>query len=361
MEDAARIADLETLIEHLPEDTRDLFRRVFRVQTAVGHLIPPDSMRQWIENQFGSTQAVCAQRIVKVTNLVTWEEALFNELRERRPMPAPAGTDAIQALLESGDDPFCQPLENTPADVFGRIQSRHAVTASNIAKADALHGVVIFQRHDPFVFTEDDVIDYVDTALRWAQQAHAQDPAAKYFFFMWNCSWKAGASVPHGHAQVTLSRGMHYARIEKLRRDSLAYAARYGASYFDDLLRIHSSLGLGFRWRDVGVLSYLTPIKDGEMLLLAHQMSENLQRALYRALRVLQRGRRYVSFNVALYLPPIAEVEEDWSHFPAMFRIVGRGDPASHINDIGAMELYAASVIGTDPFQVAGLLRDAFA
>jgi len=60
-------------------------------------------------------------------------------------------------------------------------------------------------------------------------------------------------------------------------------------------------------------------------------------------------------------MPPIAGVDEDWSHFPTIFRIVSRGDPMSLTTDIGAMELYAASVIGTDPFLVADKLREGFA
>jgi hypothetical protein len=36
---------------------------------------------------------------------------------------------------------------------------------------------------------------------------------------------------------------------------------------------------------------------------------------------------------------------------------VDRGDPANRTSDIGAMELYAASVVASDPFRVAEALR----
>jgi hypothetical protein len=42
-----------------------------------------------------------------------------------------------------------------------------------------------------------------------------------------------------------------------------------------------------------------------------------------------------------------------------MVRIVDRGDPGSPTSDIGAMELYAASVVSADPFEVAARLRAA--
>jgi hypothetical protein len=64
-----------------------------------------------------------------------------------------------------------------------------------------------------------------------------------------------------------------------------------------------------------------------------------------------------IAFNMALYLPPLAPDGEDWRRFPPLARIVDRGDPASKTSDIGAMELYAASVIATDPFRVIDALH----
>ena len=64
------------------------------------------------------------------------------------------------------------------------------------------------------------------------------------------------------------------------------------------------------------------------------------------------------TFNVAFYMPPLGPSEEDWSDFPTVVYIVDRGDPANRTSDIGAMELYAASVVASDPFLVAEALRN---
>jgi len=63
------------------------------------------------------------------------------------------------------------------------------------------------------------------------------------------------------------------------------------------------------------------------------------------------------SFSLALYWRPIDGVEEDWSGFPTIVRIVDRGDPDSRTTDIGSMELYAISVVSSDPFDVARALQ----
>ena len=80
-------------------------------------------------------------------------------------------------------------------------------------------------------------------------------------------------------------------------------------------------------------------------------------RAVYLALDTLVHRLGTRAFSPALYWRPLDGVEEDWSGFPTIARIVDRGDPFSRMADIGAMELYAASVVSADPFAVAGALR----
>lgn len=353
-----KIIDLERLVSELPQAERDRFHRIFHVCTTTGRLNPPPTMDPWIKGYFGSVEAVLAQRIIKVTNVVTWEGALFNELRARRPMEARSTADLAKTIMGRIGDPFCRPEEGTPEDVFGRMRGKHCITASNIAKYDGFHGLVIFDEHDPLDFDAEEVADYVATAYRWALEAHKVDPRAKYFFFMWNCLWKAAASILHGHTQMTVTTDMHYPKVEALRRAALAYRGKHGFNYFDDLYAAHADLGLGFERDGVRVIAYLTPVKERETLLLAGTLSPALKRALYDTLACFQEELGVLSFNVAIYMPPLAEVPEDWSGFPVMVRLVDRGDPVNRTCDIGAMELYAASVIGTDPFFVAEVLRD---
>ncbi len=347
----ATILDLPERVAALPADRRHRFERLFQVHRSQGELSPPPEMEGWIERHFGSVQAVRSQTIVKVTNRVTGEGALFNPLRGRRPTPSRReGAGAPVATYP----PFRQPLRLTPADPFGRVHGRHCLTASNVAKADGFHGVLIFDEPDPLRFSREAVHDYVATALAWARQAHATDPQARYFFFLWNSHWKAGASVAHGHAQMLLGRGAHYARIEGLRRAALAYRQTHGYSYFDDLVAAHADLGLRFREGEVQGLAYLTPIKEKEVLLLAPALTEALVDALYEVLRRFVDRLGVRAFNVALIGPPLFPgAPEDWSGFPTLFRLVDRGDPASPTTDFGAMELYAQSVIASDPFAVA--------
>jgi hypothetical protein len=353
------IANLEELVLALPPDDRARFGRMFKVTTTVGELKPPEAMHDWIRKYFGSLEAVRRQRIVKVTNLITLEAALFNELRASRPMEVKGVDDLEQTILSNVGDPFCKPLEGTPEDVFGRVKGKHCITASNVAKYDGFHGLVVFDQHNPLRFTAEEVQDYFDTALCWAREAHCADNEARYFFLMWNCLWKSGASILHGHMQMTLGRGMHYARVEHLRRSALLYKLAHGTDYFDDLCAVHRALGLSSEDEDVRILSYLAPIKEREVMLISRHLDQGLKRAVYRVLKCFVETMGVRSFNLALYMQPIDSVQEDWSGFPFVVRIVDRGDPNNKTADFGAMELYASSVITSDPFQVAQTLAQA--
>jgi len=192
--------------------------------------------------------------------------------------------------------------------------------------------------------------------LLWMNAAHSHDKEACYFFLMWNCLWRSGASILHGHAQMTLSKGMHYAKIEHQRRAALLYKIGHGTDYFEDLYAVHRNLGLGLEVNGVRILANLTPIKEKEVLLLAPVLDDRIKRASYRVLRCLVDKLGVRSFNLALCLRPIDSTPEDWTGFPAIVRIVDRGDLDNRTSDIGAMELYASSVISGDPFRLVSAL-----
>ncbi len=355
------IADLEELLARLPASSRACAERIYSVTTTVGRLDPPPEMGPWIAKLFGSVDAVREQRIVRVTDVVRLEGALFNELRARRPMEV-KGVDEVRLVIDaSRGDPFDHPETGTPADAFGRIRGEHGITAANVAKYDGQHGVLVFDQHDPLAAMDESTVrDHFATARSWAVQAMKQDPAARYYFLMWNSLWRAGGSIVHGHMQMTTTRGTHYPKVEALRRAALAYEQRHGHDYFDDLWAVHRDLGLGVEVGDARLFASLTPVKERELIALGRPgaTEAGLAGAVARALAAF-RTLGVVAHNMALYLPPLlpAAGGEDWRGFPPIARLVDRGDPANKTSDIGAMELYAASVIASDPFRVADALR----
>ncbi len=353
------IVDLEEAIGSLPADARAAASRISSVSTTIGRLEAPPEMHAWIAKLFGSVEAVSEQRIVRVSNNVTFEGALFNDLRAMRPIEVKGGDEVRSTIEAARNDPFDHPLTGTPADTFGRITGEHGITASNVAKYDGYHGVLVFSEHDPLAPADAAIVrDHLVTCRRWGEAALAADPAARYLFVLWNCLWRAGGSIVHGHMQMTATRGSHYPKIELLRRQALGYASAEGRDYFDDLWLVHDALGLGAQIEGARGIASLVPIKESEVLILGRPGADeaSLADAIARVVAAYRKAG-VSAYNMALSLPPLSPDGEDWRRFPPIARIVDRGDPANKTSDIGAMELYAASVIATDPFRLAELLR----
>ncbi|MGH3090026.1 MAG: hypothetical protein ACRDSJ_22320 [Rubrobacteraceae bacterium] len=363
----ARITELSDLIAALPEKERALVGRIFDVSEATGRLVPPETMRAWIEDSFGSVEAVSEQRIVRVTNKITLEGTLFNSLRALRPLDTGVSVDLEEEIAATENDPFCDPESGTPADVFGRVRGKHSITAANVAKYDAHHAVIVFDDHSPLKLTPEKVSDYIEVGLSWHRKVLEEDPDFKYPFLMWNCLWRAGGSIIHGHAQVTATSGSHYPKVERLRRDVKSYKAEHSSNYFDDLCQAHEALGLRIPASGgTRAFANLTPVKEKEIILIGKSGEsgeslddEEFKNSVGELLRSCVKDLGVSSFNVAFYIPPpISKAKEDWSGFPITVRVVDRGSPANRTSDIAAMELYAASVVASDPFEVARILRD---
>lgn len=356
--DIPDVSSLDKRIDSLSPSDRTLFKRLFLHRAYPGTIIIPEHMRSWVERQFGSVEAVSNQKVIRLTNLVTGDETVFNSIRASKPSDTKEQSPVSLDSIDMGADTFANPLINTPEDTFGRLQGRHCVTASNIAKCDELHGLVIFKNPHPLKWGADEVSDYIDTAWRWAQTAHAVHPLNRYFFFCWNCLWRSGASINHGHAQMMLSRGRAFSRVEDLRAAAFAYRQKYGSHYFEDLFKVHKSLGLAFERENIRIMAYLTPVKSREVMLIAEGLDTPFKKSVFDTLAMFRDRLGVTSFNLAIATPPLDKTRESWRDFPVLARLVDRGSLHYRSSDVGSMELFAANTVAADPFKLAATLKE---
>jgi hypothetical protein len=350
------ITNLPVLLSELTKSEKALVEKIFDIRESKGELIYPENPE--VVKGYGPKEQVIEQKIIKITNKITYESSLFNELRSRRPFQTKEIIELEEEINKSEGCIFCTPkaYHVTPKETFlenGRIKKETCFTASNPGKYDGYHGLVIFKDHTPFSFQF--FPEYLDCSIEWAINVHKKDKDAIYFFFLWNCLWKAGGSIIHGHTQMSLGKGMHYGKIEYL----LKAAKNYKENYFDDLYRAHEMLGLGFRIHKVRLIVYLTPIKEKEVLVIADNVND-IKDVVPEILNCFYSKLGVRSFNLALICSPLAvfddvtiEERSRWNGFPIIVRIVDRGDLANRTTDFGSMELYASSVISSDPFKVA--------
>lgn len=357
---ASDISNLDKRLDTLSPADRALFERLYSLGAQNSTMRLPENMREWVSKQFGSSEAVANQRVVRLTNNVTGEETIFNSLRVLRPSDTREKTVVSLDSLDMSIDSFADPRQNTPEDTFGRIEGRYCITASNIAKCDELHGLVIFKNPHPLRWNHDEVIDYIDTAWRWAQKAHSLYPLNRYFFFCCNCLWRSGASINHGHAQMMLSRGRAYSRIEATRKAAQSYRRKHGVNYFDDLFNMHKSLGLAFDRNGVRILAYLTPVKNNEIVLMADRLDAPFKESVYDVMALYRDRLMVTSFNLAIATPPLDRTRESWQGFPVTAWLVDRGSLNYRSCDIGSLELFAANSVSSDPFKLASAIGSHF-
>jgi len=361
------IVDLPELVAALEPAARLRAEALLEVTLAEGRTDPPPELIDWLERHFGSVDAVRTQRIVRVMDRWRREGTLFSPLRARRPMGGGAH-EAFTALVDAtrGDE-FCHPETGTPADTWGRVRGRRSITAANAAKYDGQHGVVIFDEHDPLSFDHDSVRDLLEVGREWARRAQEEEPTAANYLLIWNCGPRAGGSIVHGHAQALLGRDPHYAGVDRLREAAVAYRAATGHLLLDDIAAVHRDLRLT-TFEDGGVMAFasLTPAKERELWVVGQVGMDEREPAFTDAVAhtvVAYRDKVGVrAFNLVLLRPPLdadRAARDGWELLPPLVRLVDRGDPDSRSSDIGAMELYAAAVVGSDPFALAQEMRAA--
>lgn len=346
-------------VKALSKSDKELFDKVYLYWETKGELVVPKEMSSWIETNFGSVSNVKKQDFIRITNTVTYEGAIFNELRTMRPLVESGYNfnDVMDKVKATDGDPFLHPEKGTPSDVFGRIKGEYCITASNVAKYDGFHGLIIFNDHNPLLFSRKRVRDYFKVAGEWFEKANKHNNSAIYPLFTWNCLWRAGASVIHGHAQVVLTEGQAYAKVEDLRVSAHKYQERNRSNYFDDIYSIHKHLGLAYKKGNIRVLVNITPIKEKEIIILNHGLNRELSDVVSDTLNTMKERLGVSSFNLSIILPPLSKTPEIWSHMPIVVKIVDRGSLSTKTTDIGSMELYAQSVIGSNPYSVFDAIK----
>ncbi|MCD6589855.1 hypothetical protein J7K74_01560 [Candidatus Woesearchaeota archaeon] len=350
------IMHIEENVKRLRGINREIFKEVYTISTGSGRLIIPEAMIAWVKQTFGTTRIVENQKIVKIMNNYTYEGAIFNELRAKRPVQS-VKTDVSKTIKSSIGDSFCVPEQKTPYDPIGRLKNRFGgITASNISKYDEYHGLVIFKEHNPLEASAMSIASYILLAKEWIEKNHKKDKEAKYPFIMWNCLWRSGASIIHGHLQMLLTRNHHYAGIQLLREAAQRYHRKTKRDYFKDIIKAHEAIGLAKRIdKETALITPITPAKEKESWII-YQKDKHPELTEELAMRIAKLVRNYItklgveSFNLGIILPPL---DNSWKGFPIIAKIIDRGSLHSSTNDFGAMEVIAKhSIISTDPYKV---------
>ncbi|MCA9397481.1 hypothetical protein KC573_01515 [candidate division WWE3 bacterium] len=353
------VTDLPQKLSELSSSSREIFDRIFDCYTTESTMTIPESMVDWATKQFGSVDAVERQKLLILENKVLNRGVIFNEIRTKRPQTKGTPVNDEEILEMAEKPPFNEPEKLTPEDVFGRVRGEYCITASNVAKYDKWHGVIIFNEPHPLRWSEDQIVDYISVANQWFEKVHQQDSEALYPLFQWNCLWRAAASIPHGHAQVSVTEKTPYTEVDFMRASSLAYENEFGSNYFDDYFTLHQELGLAVEKSGLRIIFPLDTKKEREVMMFMNAFDETFAKILHNILVSYRDDLGVQSFNAAGYLKPFGG-DLQWDHMPVVFRLIDRGPLDNKNADLGIMERFAEEVITNDPFHTASVLSATF-
>ncbi|MFZ8848015.1 MAG: hypothetical protein ACO2O4_02125 [Minisyncoccia bacterium] len=307
---------MEELIKIIEQLNNPLFYRIFDFKVEIAKQKFPEKLKEKITE--GEEQ-----KIFIFKNKILNQETHFNIWRAKRKEPHKENVEEITY------DPFCNPEEETPIDNLGRLENDYAITASNLAKISSFHSLVIFKKHRRRELNFDDFYNGLILANEWFQR---QAFLVKVLIF--NYGLRAGASISHPHFQIFSLENIP-SKIQDFYKKINEYKKTYNSDYLEDFFKVLNQLNLAKQINNLKFAINLTPFKDKEIIFWSKNLKESIK-------------------EISLILDVYKELSENFNMFLIEFNetllgyLVDRGESSKINSDIGALEIYAFSVVGFD-------------
>ncbi|GIW65775.1 MAG: hypothetical protein KatS3mg094_294 [Candidatus Parcubacteria bacterium] len=310
-------------LNRLKNKERNIFNRIFEIIDEKAYLkLTPKLLKNFSQAQ--------NQTIVIIRNKILNQETHFNFWRSIRKEPRKNNE------LKNEYDPFCDVYNLTPEDNFGRLENKSAITASNLAKSTKNHSLVIFKKH---FFNKNDIKNSFSLAIEWFSKFNSS-----YRIIIWNYGYRAGASIFHPHLQIFALDYLPL-KINYLFEKFKEYKNKYRSDYLEDIFLLSKSLKLGKNINNLKACINLTPFKDDEIIFFNQGgIKNNLEGLTNLVYKYYFLGIENFNFFVIEYNSNILGFT------------VNRGEANKINSDIGALEIYAFSVVGFNPFNLANKL-----
>jgi len=307
---------MDELIKLIKELNDPIFNRIFDCKVERAKQKFPEKLKEEIKE--GEEQ-----KIYIFKNKILNQETHFNIWRAKRKEPQK------ESQIKSDYDPFCNPQEQTPLDNLGRLENEYAITASNLAKISSNHSLVIFKKHNKNDLNLFDFYNGLNLAYEWFKKN-----TYPIWALIFNYGLRAGASIEHPHFQIFSFEELP-AKIKDIYEKITKYNEKYNSDYFVDFFQVLNKLNLAKQLNNIEIAINLTPFKDKEIIFWNKEFETSLK-------------------EISLILEVYKEFSENFNMFLIKLdnKILGylldRGESYKLNSDIGALEIYAFSVVGFD-------------
>lgn len=338
--------ELEKALQNLSKHNKKILEDIYNIEFDEINLTVPKEMKPWAIKTFGNVENVEHQNLVKIYNKYLFEGSSFNSLRSSRPTTRNDEAKKIERF---------KPFENTDSltskQKFKPIPGKHSKTVANVAAYEKYHSLVVFNKRNPLEQSQTEIKSHLKTSETWFKKAQLIDENHKNKLLIWNCLWRAGSSVPHGHFQLLATKTpMPYVR--KLRYATKTYQEKNDSNYFFDKIRLCKALGLHINRHKTHLLFTLTPTKEKELTMYSYKKNiSDMYKEFYEAYTFF-RKQNIESFNASIFI-------SDTKNTPSIIKFVDRGSLSNKSSDVGSMELHARlNVISSNPFNQKKVFQD---
>lgn len=314
------MAELIQKISQLNSSYKILFERIFEIKIEKAEIYFPKILK-------GKYKDAENQEIIIIRNKILYQETHFNIWRSKRKEPKKELTKLAEEY-----DPFCDVINFTPQDEFGRLENESAITAANLAKSSKNHSLVIFKKHN---FDQNDIKNSFLLAHQWFLNFKEEIK-----IIIWNYGYRSGASIFHPHLQIFALDYLPL-KIDYFFQQLKIYQNKYQSDYLNDYFLLAKELGLAKNFNQLNIIVNLTPFKDDEIFFFSKNFYDNVNSLSELIFSYYKLGIE--NFNLFLI-----ETKESLLGF-----LVNRGESGKINSDIGSLEIYSFSVVGSNPFDLA--------
>ncbi|CAL1546319.1 unnamed protein product [Lymnaea stagnalis] len=343
----------------------DKFTSMFTIDARKASLSLPSLFKKkvkgWLANNEQLYQEVFDQDVIHVISEFTHEHTVFNPLRDKRPVSPPKEPENsyFSTLLKESSDncDFCNYKDYTAEHTFGRVESKHSFSASNIFKIDTLHAILALKKHDPLHWKLEEFLDLFQLVNTWIGKANKNYPNARYPGVAWDVLPKCGASQVHPHLHVVLDLQRYPGTwvVETWRRGAQEFYEVHNSNYFSDLVAVYSALNLTVTYGTAVAFASLVPRKDHEIVVMSERASSDFYILLYFVLRGLIDDVHKMCFSMGIALPAVNVAQ---GKLPAYARVITRGYVTDIRADISSLEMFLATNVNIDPYKTVEIVRN---
>lgn len=377
--ETATIFDLPDLVEQLPPDRKEVFGRFYRLQmTSAPMVYASEDAKKHVAGLFKTSEEnVSERRVLRITNFALKETSLWSLTRAGRPIRATQDGDQMKAIHDASpthDCDMCHSKERAPHEPYDEPESELTATCANAGPYESQHEMAVPKDvHRPLDLTIVHWKDMFRTGNQSLLEAYRHHPQAKFPGAVMNGYPRAGSSVLHPHYQTFLAEGEPYEKVDQLRESLVNYRDKHSYPLLDEMVYGLEELGLVHRIGSARIIFNLSPTKEKEVLIYTKTVddrgnhlveydfmpNDDFAEAVGSIHEFYRDELGATSFNIAVYMPPLApDYERSWIDFTAFGRVLERGSEKSRVADFGGMEIYFASVVSSDPLVLSRSFRD---